>query len=141
MQHSSFQKGSRQIGRRGFLGRVATGGAAGLLVTADPPARANDTAKARGKPIPWKVDITIYDRPGWSSTSYGLPVRKDKSGELVVGFQTQREDTVIDDFYSRRGLDEAGLPIVEKITKRSVKQRPESSSEDGSERDGEGDLE
>lgn len=100
MQHSSFQKGSRQIGRRGFLGRVATGGAAGLLVTADPPTRANDTAKARGKAMPWKVDVTIYDRPGWSSTSYGLPVRKDKSGELVVGFQTQREDTVIDDFYS-----------------------------------------
>ena len=37
---------------------------------------------------------------------------------------------VIDDYYSRRGLDEAGLPVVEKITKRSVKPESGSSSEE-----------
>lgn len=54
---------------------------------------------------------------------------------------------VIDDYYSRRGLDEAGLPVVEKITKRSVKPQSGSSSDDsgalglGGQLGGDGDLE
>src|SRR5207249_876754 len=63
-----------------------------------PSATALDPKALEGQP--WKLDVIIYDRPGWSSTTYALPVLKRRNNEVVVGFQTQREDTMIDDFYS-----------------------------------------
>lgn len=51
---------------------------------------------------------------------------------IVDGSDDSRFDEVrevIDEFYTRRGLDEAGLPIIEKITK-SKKQSPKQGNED-----------
>ncbi len=84
------------LGRREFLATMTAAGVA----AASPAASSSRPTGAVRSPSSWKLDVTIYDRPGWSSTSFGLPVLKRKSGELVVGFQAQREDAMTDDFYS-----------------------------------------
>ena len=85
------------------------------------------------------LDVTIYDRPGWTCTSYGLPVIKRQNNELVIGFQAQREDGIADDFYSAHAewvflssnnsgkswnpirMDELGLILVGRIEAPSVR--------------------
>jgi hypothetical protein len=47
----------------------------------------------------WKLDVTIYDRPGWTCAAWGNPPIKRENNELVIGFQAQVEDEIIDDFY------------------------------------------
>ena len=92
--------------RRRFLSSTAAVGITAGLPLAIVPNRDSPAVAAPPKTQPsqqtaaWKMDVTIYDRPDWSSTSFGLPVLKQKTGELVVGFQVQREDSITDDFYS-----------------------------------------
>lgn len=49
---------------------------------------------------PWKLDVVVYDRRGWTSTTYGLPVIKRGKNQLIIGFQAQGENGITDDFYS-----------------------------------------
>ncbi len=92
---------SNAIDRRRFVAAVAAAGTGGGAVSASSAATgsavATQAAPARDA---WKVDITVFDRPGWSATSFGLPVMRHRNGDLVVGFQAQREDAITDDFYS-----------------------------------------
>ena len=106
MKKTELQYKVGRIGRRRFLtAMTATGTVAATPLwggvspeNSSPTAPLLDPKALEGKP--WKLDVTIYDRPGWTSTIYGLPVLKRENNELVVGFQAQREDTITDDFYS-----------------------------------------
>jgi len=86
------------MNRRSLLQLVGTAGVVSATGLSGRAAALSDPQKLQGEA--WKVDVTIYDRPGWSSTSYGLPLIRRESGELLIGFQEQSEDGVIDDFYS-----------------------------------------
>ena len=106
MKKTELQYKVGRIGRRRFLtAMTATGTVAATPLwggvspgNSSPTAPLLDPKALEGKP--WKLDVTIYDRPGWTCTTYGLPVLKRENNELVVGFQAQREDTYTDDFYS-----------------------------------------
>ena len=106
MKKTELQYKVGRIGRRRFLtAMTATGTVAATPLwggvspgNSSPTAPLLDPKALEGKP--WKLDVTIYDRPGWTSTTYALPVIKRENNELVVGFQAQREDTYTDDFYS-----------------------------------------
>ena len=106
MKKTELQYKVGRIGRRRFLtAMTATGTVAATPLwggvspgSSSPTAPLLNPKALEGKP--WKLDVTIYDRPGWTCTSYGLPVVKRKNNELVIGFQAQREDAITDDFYS-----------------------------------------
>ncbi len=87
---------STTLGRRTFLTSVGIGGAGATLVGTSP----QEGLGCSTQRAPFKLDVTIYDRPGWTSTTYGLPLMRRPDGSLVIGFQAQREDAMTDDFYS-----------------------------------------
>ena len=99
MRNREAQQGG-QVDRRRFLTTLAAGAAVGSALDRDGRASPTDSSKPASTGKSWKLDVTIYDRPGWTSTCFGLPVMKRKSGDLVVGFQAQREDAMTDDFYT-----------------------------------------
>lgn len=86
------------LGRRKFL--TAAGSAGAGMFLAPTATAAQGAVGQHGATTPWKLDVTIYDRPGWTSTSYGLPLTRLPNGNLGIGFQAQREDGLTDDFYS-----------------------------------------
>ena len=106
MKRTELQYKIGRISRRRFLtAMTATGTVAAIPLrggvsprNSSPATPPLDSKALEGKP--WKLDVTIYDRPGWTCTSYGLPVIKRQNNELVIGFQAQREDGIADDFYS-----------------------------------------
>ena len=87
-----------QMGRRKLLSVMATTGIVAMAPSCRSTSRESHLEAPKGKP--WKLDVAIYDRPGWTSTTYGLPVIKRDNNQLVIGFQAQREDAIGDDFYS-----------------------------------------
>ena len=95
MKKTELQYKIGRISRRRFLtAMTATGTVAAVPLrggvsprNSSPATPPLDPKALEGKP--WKLDVTIYDRPGWTCTSYGLPVIKRQNNELVIGFQAQ----------------------------------------------------
>ena len=106
MKNKEFRYKVGSMGRRGFLAMVTGAGTVAAIPlrgrvfpgNSSPGTPPLDPKAVEGKP--WKLDVTIYDRPGWTCTTYGLPVIRRPNNELVIGFQAQREDAITDDFYS-----------------------------------------
>lgn len=51
----------------------------------------------------WKWDLTVYDRPGWNSVTYGFPhggaIQKENSGAIILRFDSADAEGINDDFY------------------------------------------
>ena len=99
MTQAARGKPLMNFGRRNFLTTVG-GTATGAVLAGSGLRKSRAARRGQQQSAPWKLDVTIYDRPGWTSTMYGLPLLKRGNGELVIGFQDQREDAMTDDFYS-----------------------------------------
>ena len=70
---------------------------------------------AADEPLPWKWDVTIYVRPGWSAT-WLRTVELQENDEIVISVTANKEGTYAGDFYWEKGSSDTAMDSMSSAT-------------------------